>query len=151
MNLLLDTNTLIDYLGRKPPFAKPMQHLLAAGYFGDTSLWVPAQSMKDAFFVLDRYLDSLKIQRAMVALCEVVHPVSLTAEDAIRAAKLEWDDYEDCLIALAAEKVKADYLITRDRKGFSRSMVPTLSPQEWLTMMEKDRGLVYEDIGPLTR
>lgn len=146
MNLLLDTSAFIDYLGRKDPFFTPVKNLLAAGYFGDATLWVPAQSLKDAFYVLSRYLDSIALQRGMAAACEIIHPVSLSAEDAVRAARLEWADYEDCLIALAAEKVKADYLITRDKKGFSRSMVPALSPQEWLGMME-ERGVVYEDIG----
>ena len=35
MNLLLDTNVLIDYLGRKPPFFEDAERIVAAGYFGD--------------------------------------------------------------------------------------------------------------------
>ena len=143
MNLLLDTNVVIDYLGRKPPFFEDACKVVAAGYFGDARLWVAVQSLKDAFYVLERYVDSLKIQQAIVKLCEVVRPIGLTGEEAVRAARLQWPDYEDCLIALAAQKADADYLVTRDAKGFDRSLVPVISPKDWLALMGRDSGLKY--------
>ncbi|HIS40871.1 MAG TPA: PIN domain-containing protein [Candidatus Aphodovivens avistercoris] len=146
MNLLLDTNVLIDYLGRKPPHFASAQRVVAAGFFGDAKLWVSALSLKDAFYVLGHYLDSQRVQKAMLAACEVVTPVGLSGEDSLRAARLGWDDYEDCLIALAADKAKADYLITRDLKSFARSPVPALSPEAWLSLMEREKGLVYDEI-----
>lgn len=146
MNLLLDTNVLIDYLGRKPPFFGSAQRVVAAGFFGDAKLWTPVQSLKDAHYVLNRYVDSQSIQKAILAACEVITPIGLTGEDAIRAARLGWQDYEDCLIALAADKARADYLITRDLRSFDRSPVPTMAPDEWLRLMEKRRGLSYGNI-----
>lgn len=146
MNLLLDTNVLIDYLGRKPSFFKAAENVVAAGFFGDAKLWTSAQSLKDAFYVLAHYLDPLQVQRAIVKASEVINPVGISAEDALQAARLEWTDYEDCLIALCASKAKADYLITRDKKGFQRSPVPILSPEEWLQRMEATHNLTYSSI-----
>ncbi len=143
MNLLLDTNVFIDYLGRKPPFFEAAQRVVVAGFFGDAKLWVPATSLKDAFYVLSRYVDPLRVQQAFLKVCEIVTPVDVTAEDALRAARLEWDDYEDCLVACCADKVRADYLVTRDAAGFARSCVPVTSPGEWLAMMERDHRLSY--------
>lgn len=54
MNLLLDTNVLIDYRGRKEPFFPAAQKVVIAGFFGDVRLWAPAQSFVDAFYVLSR-------------------------------------------------------------------------------------------------
>lgn len=76
---------------------------------------------------------------------DIIEPVSLSADDLRRAARLRWDDYEDCLIALAADKAHADYLITRDARGFSRSPVPALSPPDWLGLM-RESGLVYDEV-----
>lgn len=146
MNLLLDTNVLIDYLGRKPPFFGAAERVVAAGFFGDAKLWTSAQSLKDASYVLAHYLDPIRVQRAIVKACEVITPVGISGEDALQAARLEWTDYEDCLIAFCASKAKADYLITRDKKGFQRSPVPTLSPEEWLERMEATRGLAYDSV-----
>lgn len=142
MNLLLDTNVVIDYLGRKEPFFEPAEQIVAAGFFGDVALWMPAQSAADAFYVLSRYLDTARVQTLLAHLFEVVKPVALSADELIDAARLQWDDYEDCLVMLAASKAHADYLITRDKKGFARSAVPTLTPQEWVAL-QAERGITY--------
>ena len=73
MNLLLDTNVIIDFLGRKPPFFADAAEIIAAGYFGDVTLWAPAQSFKDAFYVLENFVDSERVQDAMLSLAQVVN------------------------------------------------------------------------------
>ena len=143
MNLLLDTNVIIDYLGRRQPFFSAVERVIAAGFFGDVKLWASTLSLKDAFYVLERLVGSTQLQRSFVKLNEVVSFVSVAEEDALRAARLEWPDFEDCLIAQCAEKARADYLITRDLDGFARSSVPAIHPTTWLEHM-KEQGLDYE-------
>ena len=142
MNLLLDTNVLIDYLGRKAPFFSSAEQVVAAGFFGDADLWTPAQSFKDSFYVLEHYISSERIQRAILELTNVVHVVSLTEDDIKRAARLNWPDFEDCLVSLSAEKSHSEAIITRDKIGFALSSVPSLSPDEWLET-QKARGITY--------
>lgn len=146
MILLLDANVFIDYLGRKEPFFPDAQKVVMAGFFGDAKLWVPAQSITDAFYILNRYVDAEPLQKAILKALELIRPVSLTADDVERGARLSWPDLEDCLIALAAEKVHADYLITRNGKDFSRSPVPALSPAAWLEMMHTEKGISFEEV-----
>ena len=85
MNLLLDTNVLIDYLGRKEPFFPSAQKVVIAGFFGDAQLWVPAQSAVDAFYVLSRYVDSVRLQAAILKALTVITPVDLTGASLERA------------------------------------------------------------------
>lgn len=123
MNLLLDTNVLIDYLGRKEPFFLSAQKVVIAGFFGEA-----------------------RLQAAVLKALTVIEPVDLTGASLERAARLGWDDLEDCLIALAAERVGADYLITRDAKGFARSTVPAVSPDAWLNIMREEHSLDYGEV-----
>lgn len=146
MNLLLDTNVVIDYLGRKPPFFGDAERVIAAGYFGDAQLWASTQSFKDAFFVLSHYADPLRVQDALLKLMQVVNPVDLTGSDIAAAAKLKWEDMEDCLIAVSAQKAGADYLVTRDGKGFDRSMVPTIAPTTWLKLVSEQENVTFTGI-----
>lgn len=146
MNLLLDTNVVIDYLGRQEPFYKDAERIIAAAYFGDARLWVAVQSFKDAYYVLEHYVESSRVQDAILKLLEVVNPVDLTGEDVVNAARLKWDDLEDCLIATCAVKAGADYLVTRDAKGFARSMVPAISPSEWASLVCAEEGVVYDSV-----
>ena len=146
MNLLLDTNVIIDFMGRKKPFFANAERIIAAGYFGDVTLWTSVQSLKDAFFVLSHYIDSARVQAAILNLVEIVNPVDLTGDDVVRAARLQWNDLEDCLIAVSAAKANADFIITRDRKGFTRSMTPTRTPGEWLRETREMHGLTFDAV-----
>ena len=143
MNLLLDTNIIVDYVGEREPFFGPAQKVIAAGFFGDATLWTSAQSLKDAYYILSNKTNQLHVQRALRQLLDIVSLVSLSAEDAKRGLYLEWDDYEDCIIALCASRAKADYIITRDKEGFTRSMVPAISPVAWATIMKEEHSLEY--------
>lgn len=84
MNLLLDTNILIDYLGRREPFFAQAERIVAAGFFGDATLWMAAQSPKDAFYVLERYASSQHIQQALLETYRIITSVALTADDLTR-------------------------------------------------------------------
>ena len=142
MNVLLDTCVFIDFLGRKQPFYSQAEQIVAAGYFGDAKLWVSVQSIKDAFYVLRRFVDADKVQGAIEQALTVICPVDTTGQDALRALHLRWTDFEDCMISVCAEKAKADCIITRDTKGFVRSSVPAISPEEWL-QKQHDQGISY--------
>ena len=145
MNLLVDTCVYIDFLGRKAPFFEEAVQVVAAGYFGDAKLWIASQSINDAFFVLNRYMDSQKIQQAIAESLAVFTPVALSPQDYQRAAALGWKDLEDCLVALCAEKAKANWLVTRDARGFERSPVPAISPTDWLAL-KRAEGLEYGQV-----
>ncbi|WP_251213354.1 type II toxin-antitoxin system VapC family toxin [Adlercreutzia murintestinalis] len=143
MNVLLDTCVVIDYLGRKEPFFHDAELIMAAGFFRDVKLWTTGQALNDAFYVLRKYLPADQIQQAIVELLEVITPVTLAPDDYQRAARQNWDDFEDCLVALCAQKARADYLITRDASGFTRSSVPPISPADWLALMRTQKNLTY--------
>lgn len=147
MNLLLDTCVVIDYLGRKEPFYAEAERVMAAGFFGDARLWIAGQTINDAFYVLSKYLGPRRVQAALETLLQVVTPVALSPTDYTSALRLGWDDLEDCLVALCAQSARADYLVTRDTKGFSRSLVPVVSPSEWLALMEQRHALCFEGVG----
>lgn len=145
MNLLLDTNVYIDYLGRKEPFFPAAQKILMAGFFRDAQLWLPAQSVTDAFYVLSKYVDAQNLQKAMLESLDVIQLVSLSNEDVVSALKRSWSDLEDCLISVSAEKAKADYLVTRDVGHLDMSSVPAVEPTEMVRIFKDDMGLDYEE------
>lgn len=145
MNLLLDTNIIIDYMGKKSPYYETAKQIVASGYFEEATLWMAAQSALDTFYVLSRYVDPIRLQKALIDLFKVVHVVALTSEDLVKAAKLEWHDMEDCLIQLSAMKCNADAIISRDAKGFSRSAVTCVTPESWLARMA-EQGFFFDEI-----
>ena len=52
-------------------------------------------------------------------------------------------DFEDCIVDVCADKIKADYVLTRDCSGFASSKEAVLDPKGFFAMLERDRGLTY--------
>ena len=56
--------------------------------------------------------------------------VDLKESDLIKAADMEFNDYEDALQSVCASRVKANYIVTRNIKDFKNSMIPAIKPSE---------------------
>ena len=111
----------------------------------DIELWVSAKSFIDAFYVMRKNNKSADVQRAFVKSMEFLNVCAVDADDIRKTAERRWPDFEDCLVDVCAEKVKADYLLTRDRKGFENSHTTALSSRDFFAKLESELGLVYED------
>lgn len=148
MKLLVDANFLIDYYARRDEFFDSCTTLLVAESFRDVELWAPAKSFTDVFYVLNQRLkvESPLVQRAFLKSFDFIKLVSLEPADVKEAARRAWDDFGDCLVAVAAEKIGADFIITRDAKGFSRSKIKALDADAFLEWMRQTRGRSYAEM-----
>ena len=45
---------------------------------------------------------------------------------------MQWRDFEDALQSATAQRIQADYIITRNVKDFRPSKVPAFTPSELL-------------------
>jgi predicted nucleic acid-binding protein len=146
MKLLLDTNILIDFFMQRKPFYQDTLRLQMMHEFGDGDLWCSAKSFTDIFYALNKNVDSKDIQKAFLVSLEFLKVCSIDGEDIISAASLAWDDFEDCLIDVAAQKLKADYIITRDINGFSKAKSNVMTPEQLFDWLETEHGISYQDI-----
>jgi len=75
-------------------------------------------------------LNSSRIKEILTTLTSIFTAADLRKTDLIRAAELEFSDYEDALQSVCALRVKADYIVTRNTKDFKNSPVPAITPSE---------------------
>ncbi|MCI9261978.1 PIN domain-containing protein [uncultured Adlercreutzia sp.] len=144
MRILLDTNVLIDLYTQRPPDGDIAQKLLIMKEFGDAELWVSAKSFTDVFYVLRKTYNSEFIQNAFDESYQWLEICSVDASDIHLASSRKWDDFEDCLIDICAEKIKADYLLTRNESGFINAHVQAVSPADFFNYLQEEYGLVYD-------
>ncbi len=144
MRVLIDTNVLIDHLGQRAPYFAAWEKLHAMQVFGDVELWVAPQSFADAFYILSKAVSSEELQAAFIESLGFLNVCNVGQAEVLEACKRNWDDYEDCLIALCAENINANYLLTRDASGFKQSSVPCCTPEQFLQTMEDEYGLIYD-------
>lgn len=146
MKLLLDTNALIDLVTPRPPYDQAIRKLVIASVFGDVQLWVSTQSYADAYYVLRKHSPEKTVKEALATTLDFFLPCGTYPADLVGALESDWPELEDYLIAYSSKHIKADYLITRDRGMTGRSPIPAMDADAFLTYLEQEHGLVYEDI-----
>lgn len=146
MRALIDTNILIDYLGQRMPYFESWEKVFVMQAFGDIELWVAPQSFADAFYILRKQIDPIELQRAFYECLSFLNVCTVSMADITETSGRAWTDFEDCLIALCAENINADVLLTRDQDGFASSKTPVYSPDEFLQKIKDDYGIEYDSL-----
>lgn len=146
MRILLDTNVLIDLYTQRPPAGDIAQKLLIMKEFGDAELWVSSKSFTDVFYVLHKTYSSDYIQNAFEESFKWLELCSADSADVHRAVERRWSDFEDCLIDVCAEKIKADFLLTRNEKGFLNTHARAMSPQDFFIYLGDEYQVIYDTV-----
>lgn len=156
MRLLVDTNILLDLYKSRAPYAADFKHLLLAKFFGDVELWASSKSFFDACYVCERDIrknahqfgetERSALTAAILKSTQFFNICSIERSDVEMAFASGWEDVEDALIYSAAQKIKADYIVTRNPKDFTKSRIPILDAREFMEVMERDHNLVYEEV-----
>ncbi len=146
MKLFLDTNILIDKLSNRKPYIDDVRKLCIAKYYGDVELLVSVQSYLDAFFVLRKYASQDVLRQKCIDTFNFFDVVDVDKINLVYGLKSDWHEVEDFMIAKSAQDNKADYLITRDLEGFEKSEIKTLTPKDFIELLDKDFGVKYEQV-----
>lgn len=141
MNILFDTNVILDVLLEREPYVDTAAMLFALvdnrrikGYIGGTTVTT-------IHYIAAKSFGNRKVREELHRLLSLfeVAPIDHSVLDG--ALKLDFPDYEDAVIHEAARAVGADAIVTRDRRGFSRSVIPALDPVELLAVIAvRDKG-----------
>ncbi len=135
MNLLIDTNIILDVLCNRKDFLS--SSALVCNYCETRKItgYVSAISIPNIVYILRKELDPDKTKEIIDKLFSIFNIADLKAEDLKKAAAIRSNDYEDALQMVCASSVKADYIITRNIKDFVNSNIRAITPDEFLKNM----------------
>ena len=143
MRVLLDTNIVIDGLRKRPFDETGLDMLEAMQAFGDVECWVSSKSCTDIFYVIRKEIGSAAAQDIIEESLTRMRLCSIDEQDVKTALGKRWDDFEDCLVDVCAQKVKADFLITRDVAGFERSRIPHGTASDFMAYVKETLNVEY--------
>ena len=66
-------------------------------------------------------LDTEKVKKILEKLSLILEIVNLKADDLKRASALDFKDYKDAIQSTQASSMKANYIITRNIKDYSKT------------------------------
>ena len=135
MKWLLDINVLLDVLLARDPWAREGAELLSRIEAGDAEGFVAGHTLTTVHYVVSRARDRHAAAAVVTDLLRILEVVAIGKADFHQALVLPMADFEDAVQASAALKVGADYLITRDEKGFRNLPVLAVSPAAALSLL----------------
>lgn len=137
MRTLFDTNILLDLGLARKPFAKDAFACLKSARETGEPPRIAPHALATFFYIMAQARDPAVARAATVDLIETSIVVSFGQEQAERSLKLDFGDFEDAMIAAAAEASEMDWILTRNGDDFRNSPVPALSPGDFLERMRR--------------
>lgn len=135
MRLFLDINVVLDVLADRDPWVEHSAAVLTILDGTEIEGWIAAHSVTTLYYLMSRHLGH---KRAVSALIELLEHLSVTPLDEdllIRALSLGWDDVEDAVQGISAQRAEADYIVTRNPSDFDAASVPVVTPKELLATL----------------
>ncbi len=131
MELMLDNNIVLDHIQRREPFYELSRRACLLGIVGEANTYISVSMLTDLYYLLRKDFGSNGAQAMLENNLSFLKLVSVTPEDA--------------LVARCAEKIGADYIVTRNVKDFAASKVEAVTPEELFARLEQ-QGFIYEEI-----
>ncbi|MDO5425949.1 MAG: PIN domain-containing protein [Eubacteriales bacterium] len=92
-----------------------------------------ALAFANLVYIMRKQLNPEKIEEVYHKLNLIFEFADFRVSDLTRATELNWKDFEDAVQSVTAERIHADYLITRNVRDFSKNKVMAFTPSELLT------------------
>jgi len=133
MNILIDTNVVLDVLLCRAPHNVESGKIIALSEKGRLNGFVSASSITDIYYLTRKKLKDEKATiDALKKLLSILNVADVLSGNIYETLELSWEDFEDSLQYSVGKSIMADYIITRNAKDFSQSNIPVLSPQEFI-------------------
>lgn len=131
-DIFLDTNVLLDVMGRREPFYDEAMKIWTLCEQGRFRGLVSVISFNNIFYVVRKYGKKAEAYRMLEMMRDVFTPVALDAQIVGQAIGAGFNDFEDAIQYHSALRADAECIITRNGSHFPMSGLNVLTPKEFL-------------------
>ena len=135
MVLLIDANIILDVLLNRPDYVKDSAMIWKLCETEQMKGYVSTLTFANLVYIMRKQLDPEKIEDVFHKLNLIFEFADFSVSDLTHAADLNWKDFEDAVQSVIAERIHADYIITRNVRDFSKSRVMAFTPSELLARL----------------
>lgn len=135
MKLLIDANILLDVLQNRENYVRASSMVWKLCETEQAKGYISALTFANLVYIMRKEMDAQRIEEVLHMLSLIFEFAELNDSDLFRAAALQWSDFEDAVQSVTAERIHADYIITRNVRDFSRSKVIAFTPDELLARL----------------
>lgn len=132
MKVLLDTDVIIDVALDRLPHAEFSANIIDLAESFKIKAYLAWHSISNFYYLVSGASGDKKARLFIKELLQFTAIAETTTSDAIYALDAHLKDFEDAMQLAAAKKCSAEYIITRNIKHYKTSMIPALTPQQFL-------------------
>lgn len=136
MNVLFDTNVVLDVLLDRKPFSDSATIMFSWAEEGLITGILGATTVTTLFYLATKVVGREQAEESITKLLSLftIAPVNRSVlESAINSS---FSDFEDAVLYQAACHVNAQAIVTRDLSGFKKSKISIYSPEEFVKMIQ---------------
>lgn len=131
----LDINVVLDVLANREPWVEHAAAVLTLLDDAEIEGLIAAHSVTTLYYLASKHLGHKRAVAALIGLLEHLSVAQLDEDILLRALSLGWDDVEDAVQGVSAQRAKADYLVTRNLSDVAASSVPVVTPKQLLATL----------------
>jgi predicted nucleic acid-binding protein len=136
LNILFDTNVILDALLDRNPFGQNAVILLDAVEQSAINGFLCADSVTTIFYLMGKIKTKAFARQKIKLLLDLfeIAPVNRAVLD--EALGLDFTDFEDAVVHQSAIGVNADGIVTRNTVDFKKSKIAIYSPIELISILD---------------
>ncbi len=139
MQVLIDTNVVLDVLLKRFPFVQDAVEVLKVPETV-AQKFVSASAITDIYYIAYREIrDKQNVKNLIKTLLKVVHVAEVSESDILSALDSDWTDFEDSVQNSVAESHEYDAIITRNKGDYKKSSVKVFFPSEFIEEIEGNK------------
>lgn len=136
MRVFVDTNLLRDVLAKREPFYTAAARIWTMAETGSCEALVSAIGFNNVFCIVRKARSTATARRALVLLRDVFASVAPDQRILNQAIDSDIADFEDAIQFESALHARVDYLLTRNVAHFPSGVLPVLSAEEFLVLVD---------------
>ena len=128
---------MLDFLGERKPFYESIAKIATLAEKEKLTLVVSPISFATVNYFLSKFENS-KIAIEKLRKFKIISEIcSLDAQTIEKGLNSSFSDFEDALQYFSATESECDLILTRNGKDFKKSLLPVMTPDEFLKSLVK--------------
>ncbi|MBI4764313.1 MAG: PIN domain-containing protein [Deltaproteobacteria bacterium] len=136
-SLFIDSDILIDLLAQREHHVEAAALMTIIGEKKITAYTTPIV-LANVDYIITKYSNKAKSRKAIRALRKMLSILPMDEKVVDMALESEFSDFEDALQYYAAEKRGIDFIITRNKRDYSKGSLKVITAQEYINMVESN-------------
>lgn len=130
--ILIDLNVVLDVVQKREPHYRASATVIGRVTDARVAACLPAHAFTTLHYLVSRHQTAAIANRVVDWLLRYFEVAGTTDRELKRARTLDWHDFEDAVVAAAAESSSCTNIVTRNVRDFRDSLVPAVTPEEYL-------------------